>query len=46
MLGPQRFFEDRARAIVERFGKVVAALILIEPCEVAQRPADVRMVGA
>ena len=45
MLRAQRFFNDRDRALVERLGVAVAALVTIKPREVAQRLANVRMVG-
>jgi hypothetical protein len=45
VIGPERFFPDRQRALEERLGIAVTALVLVESCQTLQRRRDIGVVG-
>ena len=45
MVGTERLFSDRQRALVKRLGVVIATLCVIKPRQIVQRYRDIGMIG-
>ena len=45
MIGTERFFADRQRALVERLGVGIAALVVVKHRQIVQRLRDIGMIG-
>ena len=46
MVGAERLLVDRERALVQRLGLGIAALVVVQLGEVVEVDADIRVVGA
>ena len=45
MIGTERFFADRQRALVERLSVSIAALFVVKHRQIVQRCRDIGMIG-
>ena len=45
MIGTERLFPDRQRALVERLGIGIATLGVVKPRQIVQRHGDIGMIG-